>query len=171
MLRLWACWFQGAGRASRWRFLTVSWKWHCTWQIAGLSYRNESTRAFLKSWSCGLTGIILFLRVKTLRSIQLWKTDRRQEEEKKNTEEEEWHLEYVFWPLRGQAARVEVYVLGPLLEIPGYVTSFPCSSWQNLSPLFPAPSLTLFLLVWEWLHGGRQCAEWGPGHRLFTLLH
>lgn len=95
MLWLWMlisrCW-----QASRWRFLAVSRKWHCTWQTADLGYRNESSRAFLKSLSCGLTGIILFLKLKTLRSIQLWRTEDREEEREKNTEKEEWHLEYAF---------------------------------------------------------------------------
>lgn len=50
----------------------------------------------MKSLSCGLTEIILFLRVETLRSIQLWRTDHR-EEEKENTEQKkEWHLKYAF---------------------------------------------------------------------------
>lgn len=110
MLSLWTCWFQGVGRASRWRFPTVSWKWHCTWQIAGLGYRNESSRAFLKSWSCGLTGIILLLRVETRRSIQLWRTDHR-EEEREETIGEEWHLDGAFWPIKGLAAQVKIYVL------------------------------------------------------------
>lgn len=62
-----------------------------------LGYRNESSRAFLKSLSCGLTGIILFVRVKTFRSIQLWRTDHREEEKEKNIEEKKvWHLEYAF---------------------------------------------------------------------------
>lgn len=158
MLSLWTCWFQGVGRASRWRFPTVSWKWHCTWQIAGLGYRNESSRAFLKSWSCGLTGIILFLRVETLRSIQLWRTDHREEEREENIEEA-WHLECAFWPVKGLAAQVEIYVLQ--------------SSWiYDLFPLLclakPLPSLSCSLSypvcsslgVAAW---GRPHAERGPG--------
>ena len=93
MLRLWTCWFQGAGRASRWRFLAVSWKYHCTWQIAALGYRNERSRSFLKSLNCGLTGIILFLRGKTLRSIRLWRIDHREEGKERIEEEGAWRLE------------------------------------------------------------------------------
>ena len=44
MLRLWTCGFQGAGRASRWRFLAVSWKhmtdcrsWLQKWKLKSFS--------------------------------------------------------------------------------------------------------------------------------------
>lgn len=51
----------------------------------------------MKSLSCGLTGIILLLRVKTLRSTQLWRTDHREEEKEKNLEDkEEGHVECAF---------------------------------------------------------------------------
>lgn len=47
------------------------------------------------------------------------------------------------------------------------MTYFLSSAWQNLFPLFPAPSLTLFVLVWEWLHGegNIQTGSLAPLHR------
>lgn len=141
MLWLWMlisrCW-----QASRWRFLAVSWKWHYTWQTADLSYRNESSRAFLKSLSCGLTGIILFLKLKTLRSIQLWRTeDREEERERERTPRRKSGIwSRLFWPVEGQAAQVKTSAVGPLLE-----SSWICAFSLPLCLTKSLPSLSCFL--------------------------
>lgn len=140
MLRSWGCWFPGAGREGRWRFPAVSWKCLCTWQIADLGYRNESSRAFLKSLSCGLTGIILFLRAKTLWSIRLWKTDRREEEK------EHWEGGAVgrklLWPVKGRVGPVTTFVVGPFLESSWIYTFFLLLSLTKFLPSLPTLSLS-----------------------------
>lgn len=109
--------FQGAGRVIRWRFLAVSWKCHDTWQIVDLGYRNESSRAFLKSLKYSLTGIILFLRVKTSRSTGLWQTDHKGGRERKTPRRRREVGSVLFSRVRDGQYKPHFFVVGSLLSV------------------------------------------------------
>lgn len=136
MLRLWR--FQSACRIPGWRAPADSWKNRRAWQIVDLSYRDDSSRAFLKSLNCGLTGIMVFLRGKELWTVQLWRTNHQGGRERVGGSWEGvtcWSVH-----LTSQARQQQVRSL---------CQSFLGSSWRCgfFLPLCPATSLPLPLFL------------------------
>lgn len=132
MLRLWTCGFQGAGRASRWRFLAVSWKYMtdcCSWLQ---KWKLKSFSEKFKLWFDRNHTVSKRENTQDHSPVE----DRPQggrEKESRRSSHGFWRT--LLWPVKGQAEPGMVFVVDPLLAVLHNMTSFSFSAWRNLFPL------------------------------------